>query len=276
VTLLDPDTLARRSLDIEIPESVVARVSADGDRLYAVGASAVHGFAWNGRSLERVMDVPYLVGDETSYGWDPVIEGGQLWFLDNGAHRYSTTMLGAAVSAGPVRLHRISLSDVDDRESVEVCGLPRGAVTDPPLYDPERRIALGYDSANGVLAAFTFGSRLEPLWQREVAHAAHMLRYPDTGEVVVHDWAGPRFARTRLARAVGERAGWVPRSPRMRRALARRCHDDVVVLDISTGDERARARVPTMFQSVLFPAPGWGRDLYWCTFSTLARLEVRS
>jgi hypothetical protein len=30
-----------------------------------------------------------------------------------------------------------------------------------------------------------------------------------------------------------------------------------------------------MFQSVLFPAPGWGRDLYWCTFSTLARLEVR-
>jgi hypothetical protein len=29
-----------------------------------------------------------------------------------------------------------------------------------------------------------------------------------------------------------------------------------------------------MFQSVLFPAPGWGRDLYWCTFSTVARLEV--
>jgi hypothetical protein len=29
-----------------------------------------------------------------------------------------------------------------------------------------------------------------------------------------------------------------------------------------------------MFQSVLFPAVGWERDLYWCTFSTLARLEV--
>jgi hypothetical protein len=29
-----------------------------------------------------------------------------------------------------------------------------------------------------------------------------------------------------------------------------------------------------MFQSVLFPAPGWDRDLYWCTFSTLARLAV--
>jgi hypothetical protein len=48
----------------------------------------------------------------------------------------------------------------------------------------------------------------------------------------------------------------------------------VVVLDIETGSETARARVPSMFQSVLFPAPGWERDLYWCTFSTLARLEV--
>jgi hypothetical protein len=48
----------------------------------------------------------------------------------------------------------------------------------------------------------------------------------------------------------------------------------VLVVDIETGVERARARVPTMFQSVLFPAPGFGRDLYWCTFSTLARLEV--
>lgn len=276
LTLLDPDTLARRTLDTELPESVVARLAADGDRLYAVGASAVHGFAWDGRELTRIFDIPYLVGDESSYGWDPVIAGGHLWFLDNGAHRYSTTMLGAGVAAGPVHLHRVSLADVNDRESVEVCGLPRGAVTDPPLYDPERRIALGYDSANGVLAAFRLGERLEPLWRREFAHAAHMIRYADTGEVVVHDWSGPRFARSRVAQALGDRAGWIPRSPRMRSAFARRCRDEVVVLDIETGDERARAAVRTMFQSVLFPAPGWGRDLYWCTFSTLARLEVRT
>jgi hypothetical protein len=60
----------------------------------------------------------------------------------------------------------------------------------------------------------------------------------------------------------------------VRAAAARRSGDDVAVLDIESGVELARARVPSMFQSVLFPAPGWGRDLYWCTFSTLARLEV--
>lgn len=106
-------------------------------------------------------------------------------------------MLGAGVAKGPVHLIRISLSDPTDHELVEVCGAPRGTATDPPLYDPERRIAIGYDSGNGALSAFRFSGRLEPLWQRPPAHAAHMIRYPDTGELVVHDgsvrrWPAPR------------------------------------------------------------------------------------
>ena len=101
-----------------------------------------------------------------------------------------------------------------------------------------------------------------------------MIRYPDTGELVVGDWKGPPVLRTRAYRAAAARSGWLARRPSVRAAAARACGDDVVVLDIETGAERARARVPSMFQSVLFPAPGWGRDVYWCTFSTIARLEV--
>jgi hypothetical protein len=272
LTLLDPETLERRCADVVVPEAVVARLSADGNLLIVVGVRTVFAYRWDGSSLSLEWSVPYV---REGYGWDPVVEGGHLWFLDQGEHRYATTMRGAAVGREPVRLVRISLADPADLESVPVCGLPRGAVTDPPLYDPERQIALGYDSANGVLAAFRFTRRLEPLWERKLSHAAHMIRYPDTGEVVVHDFQGPRFAGTRVAQALGSRAGFVARSATMRRAMASRCGDDVVVLDIETGAERARARVPSMFQSVLFPAPGWNRDLYWCTFSTIARLEVR-
>ena len=58
------------------------------------------------------------------------------------------------------------------------------------------------------------------------------------------------------------------------RLLVERSHDDVVVIDIQTGEERARASVPSLFQSVLFPAPGWDRDLYYVTFSTIARVSV--
>ncbi len=274
LTLLDPETLGIRS-ELQLREPAIARLSADGDRLFVVGTRTVFGLHWNGSQLERVFEVPYARPGQ-SYGWDPVIEGEQLWFLDNGEHDYSTTMLGAGVSKGPVHLIRISLSDPEEVEIVEVCGAPRGAVTDPPLYDPVRRIAVGYDSANGVLAAFRFEGRLEPLWQRRLAHAAHMIRYPDTGEIVVHDFAAPRLVRSRAMRRLTRSAGWVPRLSWTRAAAARCCRDDVVVLDIETGCERGRAAVPSMFQSVLFPAPGWNRDLYWCTFSTLARLEVAS
>jgi hypothetical protein len=178
------------------------------------------------------------------------------------------------VAPGPVRLIRVSLRNHQDREAVEVCGLPRGTVTDPPLYDEVRRIAVAYDSGNGIVQAFRFGDRLEPLWQRRLSHAAHMVEFPGTGEVVLQDFRGPRFAHTGLARAIGRRWSAPARSAVVRRALSRASGDDVVLVDIETGEERGRAHVPSMFQSVLFPAPGWNRDLYWCTFSTLARLAV--
>jgi len=276
LSLLDPDTLEPRCPERSLGEPVVARLSCDGDRLYAVGVRNVFALRWDGRRLDEEWRVGYLAGEAQSYGWDPVVAGGHLWLLDNGAHRYSTTMRGAGVSRGAVHLIRISLSDPEDFEAVEICGASRGAVTDPPLYDPARRIALGYDSAAGVVAAFRFGERLEPLWRRSLSHAAHMLFYPESGEVVVHDFRGPAVGRTRVAHVAGQRAGFAARSRRVRRWSARRWGDDVVVLDIETGEERARARVPSLFQSVLFPAAGWGRDLYWCTFSTVARLEVRS
>jgi hypothetical protein len=274
ISLLDPETLEARCAEVELPESVVARLSADGNSLYAVGATHLFRYEWYGAALRPEAAVRYRADSDHSYGWDPVIDDGQVWFLDNGRHEYAVTMLGAGVAPGAVNLIRIAVDDRGDRELVEVCGLPRGTVTDPPLYDATRRIAIGYDSGNGVVAAFRFDGALTPLWQRELAHAAHMIVFPDTGELVVHDWHGPRLARTRLGRALGTRGSRLAQSRRVRAAAGRRSRDEVVVLDIETGDERARAPVPSMFQSVLFPAPGWSRDLYWCTFSTLARLEV--
>ena len=60
--------------------------------------------------------------------------------------------------------------------------------------------------------------------------------------------------------------------PAMRERLARVTSEDVVLLDLATGEARARATIPTMFQSVGFPAPGWTNDLYYCSFATIARI----
>jgi hypothetical protein len=132
----------------------------------------------------------------------------------------------------------------------EICGAPNGVIANPPAIDPRRRIAVGYDSGNGVLAAFSFsddpaGERaLEPLWTRPQDHACHPLRFPDTGEVVTGDYDAERMM------------------------------DQVVVLDVETGTEIARADTGSPVQSVLFPCAGFDRDLYLCSFTTLSRVRV--
>jgi hypothetical protein len=63
---------------------------------------------------------------------------------------------------------------------------------------------------------------------------------------------------------------------RFRQLVTRLTKEDVLVLDIESGEERGRAPVPSLFQSVLFPCPGWNRDLYYCSFSTVARIAVSS
>ena len=276
LTLLDPETLEPRHPDTPLVEPSIARLSADGNTVYVVGANNAWRYHWDGSALERDdrWTFRYHGGPRHSYGWDPVIAGGHMWFLDNGAHDYSTTMRGAGIARGPVRLIRVLLDDPDDREAVEVSGRSHGTVTNPPLYDARRRIAVAYDSGNGIVQAFRLGDRLEPLWRRELSHAAHMIEFPDTGELVLQDFRGPAIANTRMAHELSRRWAGPARSAVLRRALARGSGDDVLVVDIETGHERARARVPSMFQSVLFPAPGFDRDLYWCTFSTLARLEI--
>jgi hypothetical protein len=281
LSLLEPDTLEPRCAEIELPEPAIARLSGDGNALYVVGVSTVYRYLWDPAAEQLQRDDSWSVSygglPGQSYGWDPVIEGGHVWFLDNGEHTYTTSMLNAGVAAGPVHLVHASLHDCTLHETVEVCGRPYGSVTNPPLYDPERRIALGYDSANAMLTAWRLaGAKLEPLWQRRYATASHMIRYPDTGEVVINDFHDgfPSIRRPGLRRLAMAHGGRVAGSRLLRAAAARRCHDDVVVIDIETGTERARAPVPSLFQSVLFPAVGFNRDLYYCTFSTLARIAV--
>jgi hypothetical protein len=50
--------------------------------------------------------------------------------------------------------------------------------------------------------------------------------------------------------------------------------DQVVVLDIETGTELARADTGSPLQAVVFPAVGWHRDVYVTSMSTLTRVAA--
>jgi hypothetical protein len=276
LSVLDPDSLEPVCDPVPLPEPSIARLSADRNTVYAVGDHTLFRLAWDGRTLVRdpSWSHRYRVDPDQSYGWDVVLEGGHAWFMDQGAHDYAGTMLGAGIAKGPIRLHRVSLADARDRDAALISGLAYGACTNPPAYDPARRIAVGYDSANGVIAAWRHAAAgaLEPLWQRPLATAGHLIRFDDTGALLAYDFHAPALFRARAFRAVSRRLAPIATRPAMRRRLARATSEDVVLLDLATGTERARARIPTMFQSVVFPAPGWSNDLYYCSFSTIARV----
>jgi len=251
LTVMDPDRCQPAGPDVTCPEPSIARLSAVGNTVYVVGVRTVFRYHWSAQAgrLERdtAWQWEYLAGTAQSWGWDLVLEGTQAWFMDNGRHRYLTRMVGAGVHRTPNRLLRVSLSQAQDHQAWDICGLPGGSITNPPLVDVQRRVVVGYDAANKVMQAWRIepeSQGLTPLWQRSnLGCASHMLLFSATGELVTNDY--------------------------------RRWGEEVVVLDIETGIERARVRVGGLQQGVVFPSVGWGRDFYWCSMSKVARVYVR-
>jgi hypothetical protein len=140
-----------------------------------------------------------------------------------------------------------------------------------------RRIVVAYDAGNAVVRAWRLvGDELEPLWRRDrLAHAGHLILYPDTRELILGDWTDTAALRRPsirpLVRGVTALLG---RSARARRASLASGSDQLVVCDLDTGAEKARVSVPSPAQGFLFSAPGFGRDVYYQSLTTIARVAV--
>ena len=247
LTVLDAGSLRPVCADIVCPEPSIARLSAVGNTVYVVGVRSIFRYHWDEATQTLKLDLDwswdYVGTTLQSYGWDAVIDGQNAWFMDNGLHRYRINMRGAGVRHTPNRLLRVSLANADDHGAVDISGLRGGSITNPPLVDLQRRIVVGFDSANSVLCAWRMQADkcLVPLWRKEpFGVASHLLLYPGSGELVVNDY--------------------------------RRFGEEVVVLDIETGQERARVRSGGLTQGVVFPSVGWERDLYWCSMGRVARI----
>ena len=250
LTVVKPDSVTRACSDMECPEPSIARLSAMGNTVYIVGVRSIFRYHWSDASATLEFDTTwrfdYIGSSAQTYGWDVVLDGKHAWFMDNGKHRYQFRMVGAGVSPTPNRLIRVSLHDCADHDTLDICGVAGGSVTNPPVVDVQRRIVVGYDSANCHLRAWRFDTStraLAPLWHKQhFGCASHMVLYPDAGELVTNDY--------------------------------RRFGEEVVVLDIETGEERGRVRTGGVMQGVVFPSVGWGRDLYWSSMGRMARVFV--
>jgi hypothetical protein len=183
--------------------------------------------------------------DGQGFGWDAVLTDAGVWFLDDGegTEHFGGHFRGKGIATSPLHLVRVDARDASRVTFREVCGAPGGIIANPPVYDGTRRIAVGYDSGNGVMTAFDVdGDSVQERWRRVQDHGAHMVLWPGSGELLTFDFVDGI--------------------------------DHAVVLDIETGTELGRVATGSPVQSVLFPAPGWSRDAYYCSFTTLARVSV--
>lgn len=242
----------------ELPEGSIARLSADvaddgTARVYVIGDRHAMRLRWNAGKAALEMDdtwtTDYIRFPGQTFAWDVVMEGGSAWFLDNGegTNAFGPSFRGKGTAETPLHLVRIPLDAANpEPEFAEVCGKPGGIIANPPAIDGTRRIAIGYDSGNGVMTAWRFGGpgEMERIWSREQNQAGHMIVFPDTGELVSYDFDHERGT------------------------------EQCVVLDIESGEEKGRAAIGSPVQSVVFPAAGWNRDVYLTTFMTIARVFV--
>jgi hypothetical protein len=222
-----------------------------GNTVYVVGIRSIFRYIWSetksALEFDATWSFDYIGKSSQTYGWDVVLDGQHAWFMDNGRHRYRFRMVGAGINPTPNRLIRVSLSDANDHTLLEICGAKSGSITNPPVYDLQRRMVVAYDSANRHLRAWRFDPTtyaLEPAWHKQgFGCASHMVLYPETGDLVTNDY--------------------------------RRFGEEVVVLDIESGAERGRVRTGGIMQGVVFPSVGWGRDVYWSSMGRLARVFVQ-
>ena len=232
---------------LDLAEASIARLSANENDVYVVGTSSLWRVRWDGESLHSDgwrAEYRHLQGQ--TYGWDVVIADTDAWFLDNGesTHKFAGTLRGVGTATAPLHLVRVNLAS--GRVSLnEICGLTGGVVANPPLVDEQRNMVIGFDSGNGVLAGFSYDeTKVRKVWSVEQNHGSHMLLYPESGEFVSAHYDQERGV------------------------------EQVVVRDISTGREIARADTGSPIQSVVFPACGTRRDFYWCSMLSLNRVTV--
>jgi hypothetical protein len=280
VSVLDPESLLPMAAPLRLPEPSIARLSSDGETVIAVGTTVVFRLRLDREAGRIEIDdqwrPSYGPAPGRSYGWDPVITDEHVLWMDNGRNRVDRTMLGSGEQRGPVRLWWARRDDGSVR-SAEISGLPYGTESNPPAWDPERQIVVAYDAGNAVLRAWrASGDDLEPLWRRDgLAHAGHLIVYPDTRELVAQDWRDvATLRRPGVRRLLGPSLRFFSRFAAARRASLRTGSDQLVVLDLDGGGEKARVAIPSPSQAFLFPAPGFGRDVYYQSLTTIARVVV--
>ncbi len=267
ITRLDPDTLDIIGEPLVLPEGSMGRIGADraddGDLIYVPGTEHLLriSVAGNTMQLDDWQARYRQPDDDWGLAWDSCISDGSVWLMDCGdiesVRMIHTTQPngrypeppGRAMSwrrpapwPGAQRLFRISIDDPADIESIEPFGTPGGGIIAPPVHVPEYDMAIAWDSVNGGLAGVRTAGSLDVAWHLDIRPSMQPVVFPKSGELVINDFT-----------ADGS--------------------DDIVVIDIETGQLLSRVSTGSRIANGMFLSAGRNRDIYYCTTTVLSRIS---
>ena len=264
ITRLDPNTLELLHEPFALPEGSMGRIASDlnddGEFIYIPGIERI----WRIKVLPDALELdedwqPQYRNANQSQGlaWDGCISEGSLWVMDNGDIESVRSIYGVnpngrvaenthlswrnpAPWKGRQRLIKFDLIS-GEKTSIEPFDKEGGGIIAPPVNVPEYEMCIAWDSINGGLAGIsTTDRKLAVPWQLDMRPTMQPIIFPDSGELVINNFEN------------GE--------------------DELIVVDIATGELLSRAKVNARLANGMFLTPGFNRDIFYCTTGTFSKV----
>jgi hypothetical protein len=269
-----PSTITRLAADglevigepLRLPEGSMGRIASDltanGEFIYIPGIEHVWRIHVDGDRMAVDENWRPQYREEPGpqgLSWDGCISSDALWLMDNGdidslraiygvhpngrfdgpEHRLSWRR--PAPWEGPQRLLKVSL-DSGAIQSIAPFGTPGGGIIAPPVYVPEHKMCIAWDSINGGVAGISDADGdLKVSWTVDARPSMQPVVFPETGELVINDFKP------------GD--------------------DQLIVIDIQTGEVIDCVSTGSHFANGMFLTPGGDRDIYYCSTYAVARVQ---
>ena len=264
ITRLDPDTLELLHEPLALPEGSMGRIASDlnddGEFIYIPGIERI----WRIKVLPDALELDedwqpqYRNGNQSQgLAWDGCISEDSLWVMDNGDIESVRSIYGVnpngrvaenthlswrspAPWKGRQRLIKFDLIS-GDKIAIEPFDKEGGGIIAPPVNVPEYEMCIAWDSINGGLAGIsTTDRKLAVSWQLDMRPTMQPVVFPESGELVINNFEN------------GE--------------------DELIVVDIATGELLSRAKVNARLANGMFLTPGFNRDIFYCTTGTFSKV----
>ena len=264
ITRLDPNTLELLHEPFALPEGSMGRIASDlnddGEFIYIPGIERI----WRIKVLPDALELDedwqpqYRNGNQSQgLAWDGCISEDSLWVMDNGDIESVRSIYGVnpngrvaenthlswrspAPWKGRQRLIKFDLIS-GDKIAIEPFDKEGGGIIAPPVNVPEYEMCIAWDSINGGLAGIsTTDRKLAVSWKLDMRPTMQPVIFPESGELVINNFEN------------GE--------------------DELIVVDIATGELLSRAKVNARLANGMFLSPGFNRDIFYCTTGAFSKV----